>query len=78
MVREIQDSPLVLPALFHFPRQCRAGLFRRPGGGRAGKLIGITFGYKDQGGKRLIYAYDMARVRAELAKANDPPPAAIK
>ena len=39
----------------------------------AGKLIGITFGYKDEGKKRLIYAYDMARVRAEfsgLAKAN--------
>lgn len=33
----------------------------------AGKLIGITFGYKDQGGKRLIYAYDMARVRAEFS-----------
>jgi hypothetical protein len=34
----------------------------------AGKLIGITFGYKDQGGKRLIYAYDVARVLAELSR----------
>ena len=33
----------------------------------AGKLIGITFGYKDEGRKRLIYAYDMARVRAEFS-----------
>ena len=33
----------------------------------SGKLIGITFGYKDQGKKRLIYAYDMARVRAEFS-----------
>ena len=33
----------------------------------AGKLIGITFGYKDAGKKRLIYAYDMARVRAEFS-----------
>jgi hypothetical protein len=33
----------------------------------AGKLIGITFGYKDSGNKRLIYAYDMARVRAEFS-----------
>jgi hypothetical protein len=32
-----------------------------------GKLIGITFGYKDAGRKRLIYAYDMARVRAEFS-----------
>ena len=34
----------------------------------AGKLIGITFGYKDQGGKRLMYAYDVARVLAELSQ----------
>ncbi len=33
----------------------------------SGKLIGITFGYKDEGRKRLIYAYDMARVRAEFS-----------
>jgi hypothetical protein len=33
----------------------------------AGKLIGITFGYKDEGRRRLIYAYDMARVRAEFS-----------
>jgi S1-C subfamily serine protease len=31
-----------------------------------GRLIGITFAYKDEAGKRLIYAYDMARVQAEL------------
>jgi hypothetical protein len=34
----------------------------------SGKLIGITFGYKDEGKKRLIYAYDMARVRAEFSR----------
>ena len=33
----------------------------------SGRLVGITFGYKDSGGERLIYAYDMARVRAELS-----------
>ena len=38
-----------------------------------GKLIGITFGYKDQGGKRLIYAYDVARVLAELSAAGKSP-----
>jgi hypothetical protein len=29
--------------------------------------VGITFGYKDSGHQRLIYAYDMSRVRAELS-----------
>ena len=31
-----------------------------------GRLVGITFAYKDVGTRRLIYAYDMARVQAEL------------
>ena len=39
----------------------------------SGKLIGITFGYKDQGGKRLIYAYDVARVLAELSRVENAP-----
>ena len=34
----------------------------------SGKLIGITFGYKDQGRERLMYAYDMTRVLAELSR----------
>jgi hypothetical protein len=33
----------------------------------SGRLIGITFGYKDEGRQRLIYAYDMSRVRAEFS-----------
>lgn len=33
----------------------------------SGKLVGITFGYKDQGSERLMYAYDMTRVMAELS-----------
>jgi hypothetical protein len=37
-----------------------------------GRLIGITFAYKDEGGKRLMYAYDMARVRAELQGLQNP------
>ena len=68
VVREIRHVPRLYRAgLFHLCRQCRAGLLRRPGAGRAGRLVGITFGYKDEGGNRLIYAYDMARVRAELS-----------
>ena len=33
----------------------------------AGHLIGITFGYKDEGQTRLVYAYAMSRVRAEFS-----------
>src|SRR6202000_3490582 len=40
----------------------------------SGRLIGITFGYKDEGHKRLVYAYNLARVQAELSRlpANAP------
>jgi CBS domain-containing protein len=38
-----------------------------------GKLIGITFGYKDQGPERLIYAYDLARVLTELSLVEKEP-----
>jgi hypothetical protein len=37
-----------------------------------GRLVGITFGYKDEGKNRLIYAYDMARVRAEFSRLGNP------
>ena len=33
----------------------------------SGWLIGITFGYRDEHRERVIYAYDMARVRAEFS-----------
>jgi hypothetical protein len=38
-----------------------------------GKLIGITFGYKDQGSERLIYAYDLTRVLIELSLVEKEP-----
>ena len=38
-----------------------------------GKLIGITFGYKDQGAERLIYAYDITRVLTELSLVEKEP-----
>lgn len=38
----------------------------------SGRLVGITFGYKDSGRQRLIYAYDMERVRAELSALQKP------
>lgn len=39
----------------------------------SGRLVGITFGYKDSGGARLMYAYDIARVKAELAALQKAP-----
>jgi hypothetical protein len=39
----------------------------------SGKLVGITFGYKDEAGQRLIYAYDVARVLAELSRIEKAP-----
>lgn len=39
----------------------------------AGRLIGITFGYKDIGRTRMIYAYDMSRVMAELSTLTKSP-----
>lgn len=38
----------------------------------SGRLVGITFGYKDLGKQRLIYAYDMERVRVELSALQKP------
>jgi hypothetical protein len=39
----------------------------------SGRLVGITFGYKDSGGVRQMYAYDIARVKAELAALQKAP-----
>lgn len=33
----------------------------------SGAIVGITFGYNDENGRRLMYAYPMSRVRNELA-----------
>jgi len=33
----------------------------------SGTIVGITFGYNDENGHRLMYAYPMSRVRNELA-----------
>jgi S1-C subfamily serine protease len=39
-----------------------------------GRIVGIVFGYNDmQDGSRLMYAYDMDRVAAELAKITGTP-----
>jgi len=68
VVKEIkQCAGCSAPAYFVFAGNAGPGFSGGPVLDRAGRLVGITFGYKDQGRERLIYAYDMSRVRAELS-----------
>lgn len=68
VVKEIKQCPgCTAPAYFVFAGNAGPGFSGGPVLDRAGRLVGITFGYKDQGRERLIYAYEMGRVRAELA-----------
>ena len=55
------------PAYFTFAGNAGPGFSGGPVLNSAGQLIGITFGYKDSGRQRLIYAYGMDRVMEELA-----------
>lgn len=73
-VRTIQAcAGCTAPAYFVFANPVREADDAGPGfsGGpvldAAGRLVGITFGYKDSDGMREIYAYDIGRVRAELS-----------
>jgi hypothetical protein len=73
-VREIKTcAGCTAPAWFTFANPQREADDAGPGfsGGPVldgqGRLVGITFGYKDQGRQRLMYAYDMSRVLAELS-----------
>lgn len=68
VVRTIQTcAGCTLPAYFTFAGNAGPGFSGGPVLDASGKLIGITFGYKDEGSVRLIYAYPMDRVRAELS-----------
>ena len=68
VVREIKLCPgCSAPAYFVFAGDAGPGFSGGPVLDGSGRLIGITFGYKDQGRQRLIYAYDMSRVRTELS-----------
>jgi S1-C subfamily serine protease len=74
MVREIQDcAGCTAPAYFVFAGNAGPGFSGGPVLDASGRLIGITFGYKDEGRQRLIYAYDMSRVRVELSALQKPP-----
>jgi hypothetical protein len=55
------------PAYFTFAGNAGPGFSGGPVVDGSGELIGITFGYKDEGHMRLIYAYPMDRVRTELS-----------
>ena len=69
-VREIKTcAGCTAPAYFTFAGNAGPGFSGGPVLDGAGRLVGITFGYKDVKSQRLIYAYDMTRVRAELAAA---------
>jgi hypothetical protein len=55
-------------AWFTFAGDAGPGFSGGPVSDEKGRLLGITFGYRDQGRTRLIYAYDMGRVAAEAAR----------
>jgi hypothetical protein len=68
VVKEIKQCPgCTAPAYFVFAGNAGPGFSGGPVLDRAGRLVGITFGYKDEGRARLIYAYDMSRVHVELS-----------
>ena len=68
VVRRIEPcTGCTAPAYFTFAGNAGPGFSGGPVLDGSGRLIGITFGYKDEGHERLIYAYDMARVRAEFS-----------
>jgi len=70
VVREIHacDGCGPAPAYFTFAANAGPGFSGGPVVDGQGRLIGITFGFKDQGKERLIFAYDLGRVMAELKR----------
>ena len=73
VVREIkQCSGCTAPAYFVFAGNAGPGFSGGPVLDGSGRLVGITFGYKDQGRARLIYAYDMSRVWTEFSALQKP------
>src|SRR4051812_49295660 len=68
VVRAIQQCQgCTAPAYFTFAGDAGPGFSGGPVINASGRLVGITFGYKDEGHERRIYAYDMNRVHAELS-----------
>ena len=73
LVREIVTAPgYDIARWFTFEANAGPGFSGGPVVDAQGRLVGITFAYRDEGGKRVMYAYDMARVRAELQAVQNP------
>jgi hypothetical protein len=67
VVHDIATEPgFAIARWFTFQGDAGPGFSGGPVVDAQGRLIGITFAYKDVGKRRLIYAYDMTRVQAEL------------
>jgi CBS domain-containing protein len=74
VVRAIEKPPgYDISSWFTFEANAGPGFSGGPVVDAEGRLVGITFAYKDEGGKRLMYAYEMARVRAELQALQNGP-----
>ena len=67
IVQSVRDcAGCTVPAYFIFAGDAGPGFSGGPVLDNSGHLIGITFGYRQEGSNRLIYAYPMSRVRAEF------------
>jgi len=68
VVKSIREcAGCTAPAYFVFAGDAGPGFSGGPVLAPSGRLVGITFGYKNRGRERLIYAYPMSRVQSELS-----------
>ncbi len=68
-VRGVHTCPgCTASAYFTFTGNAGPGFSGGPVLDGQGRLVGITFGYRDIGSQRMIYAYDMNRVDEELRR----------
>jgi hypothetical protein len=68
VVKTIQEcAGCTAPAYFVFAGDAGPGFSGGPVLNASGRLVGITFGYKNRGRERLIYVYPMSRVQSELS-----------
>jgi len=67
-VRAIQTcAGCVAPAYFTFAGDAGPGFSGGPVLDPSGRLVGVVFGYKNEGQERLVYAYPVSRVKEELS-----------
>lgn len=78
-VRGLHTCPgCTAPAYFTFAGNAGPGFSGGPVLDGQGRLVGITFGYRDIGSQRMIYAYDMNRVDEELRRVLRAPAAPVR